>query len=83
MPWYVCKVDSVGPQEDGQVNIKLDAETADAWAGTRWFVATDAVRKEMLAVALTALPLRLPVQARLSSTAEYTRIERLYIRRSA
>ncbi|MFD0361200.1 hypothetical protein ACFQZZ_07020 [Nocardia sp. GCM10030253] len=82
MAWYVCKVGSVGPAEDGDVFIKLDDE-GDGWSGLRWFKATGAVRKEMLAVALTALPLGLLVQARLASATEYSLIERLYIRRSA
>jgi hypothetical protein len=82
MPWYTCKVDSAGPQEDGQVNIKLDDE-GGAWSGARWFTADTTVRKEMLATALTALPLQLSVRASLPSTAEYSQIDRLYIRRSA
>ncbi|WP_433724410.1 hypothetical protein ACQP0C_27235 [Nocardia sp. CA-129566] len=82
MSWHLCKVDSVGPQENGEVLIKLDDEGTD-WAGPRWFKTTDAVRKDMLSVALAAIQSGLPVRTMLAATAEYSRIDRLYIQRPA
>lgn len=82
MSSHLCKVDSVGPQENGEILIRLIDE-GTGWTGPRWFKATDAVRKEMLPVALAAIQSGLPVRARLVAKEEYSRIERLYIQRPA
>jgi hypothetical protein len=52
---YQCEVRQVGPQSKSAVNIQLsDSATSPAFTDA-WFKALPARRKEMLAVALTAM----------------------------
>lgn len=79
--WRLCTVEQAGPADletDGRIYIKLAAEDG-GFAGSRWFSAVDKVEKEMLAVALAAIPSKLLVRAMLSSTDEGGKIERLYL----
>jgi hypothetical protein len=78
MPWFKCRVDKTGPIEDGRVMVLLTPQDGQF---TRWFVATDAIRREILSTALTAMSTGLLVEAGLSSPDENSVIERLYITR--
>jgi hypothetical protein len=72
----MCDVWKVGPNEDGLVLIAL-IDKAEGF-GMRWFIATESVKREMLATALAAMASGFPVEATLESTDEYSRIMRLY-----
>jgi hypothetical protein len=78
MPWFTCRVDKAGPIEDGRVLVQLTARDVQF---TRWFVATDAIKREILSTALTAMSMGFLVDAGLSSDVENSVIERLYITR--
>jgi hypothetical protein len=78
MPWFTCRVDKAGPIEDGRVLVLLTARDVQF---TRWFVATDAIKREILSTALTAMSMGFLVDAGLSSDVENSVIERLYITR--
>jgi hypothetical protein len=81
MGWYTCNVNRAGPADDGNMYIML-TDQAGAFGG-RWFVALTAQQKPMLATALTALTLNLPVTAALADPPnEYTQISRLYVMKS-
>ncbi len=78
MPWFTCRVDKTGPIEDGRVLVLLAAQDGQF---TRWFIATDAIKREILSTALTAMSTGLLVDAGLSSADENSIIERLYMTR--
>jgi len=78
MPWFTCRVDKTGPIEDGRILVLL---TDQGGQFTRWFVATDAIKREVLSTALTAMSTGQLVDAGLSSPDENSIIERLYITR--
>lgn len=78
--WFGCDVLRVGPVEDGKIYIGL-RDRGNGWPGARWYSAVPGYRKEMLATALTAISLQLPVSAALTTTDEYGEINRLYIMR--
>jgi hypothetical protein len=73
-------VNEVGPAEDLGVYVNL-TDTAGAFTGI-WFTATDAIKGQMLAVALTAISTGYAVEAALVSTDPYSACERLYVIRS-
>ncbi len=76
--WFSCDVTWVGPIENGQVWIRL-REVGGQFE--RWYSPVSIVKKEMLAVALTAMTTGFRVAAALSTTDEWGPIERLYIMR--
>jgi hypothetical protein len=77
--WFTCDVMWAGPIENGEVYIML-REVGGQFQ--RWYYPiSQEVRKEMLAVALTAITTGLRVSAALSTTDEWGPIERLYIMR--
>ena len=76
--WFTCTVSAAGPTEDGSIWMKLK-EVGGQFE--RWYFAVSIVKKEMLATALTAITMGVPVLAALSTTDEWGPIERLYITR--
>jgi len=79
MAWHVCEVMKAGPSEDGTIYIAL-RDVGGAFS-SRWFVAMNPVKKEILATALTAMSTGLTVDTSLSDTAEYSTLNRIYVRR--
>ena len=78
--WYECYVTAVGPNESGGIMIQLSTTSNNTVSFTkRWFGATTAAKKEMLAVALTAFTTGRKVDAYLTSADAYSTIERLYV----
>ena len=75
--WFTCRVQLAGPAEDGKIYIHLKDELG---AFESWFFAYDSIKQEMLATALTAISTGFPVSAALTSSDEYSQIERLYIK---
>jgi hypothetical protein len=67
-----------GPIENGEVWIKLREEGGQF---ERWYSPVSIVKKEMLAVALTAMTTGFRVAAALTTKDEWGPIERLYIMR--
>ena len=76
--WFNCDVMQTGPIENGEVWIKLREEGGQF---ERWYSPVSIVKKEMLAVALTAMTTGFRVAAALTTTDEWGPIERLYIMR--
>jgi hypothetical protein len=74
--WFNCNVTMAGPAETGEIWIRL-REVGGQWE--RWYSPVSLVRKEMLATALTAIAMGVPVAAGLTTTDEWGTIERLYI----
>jgi hypothetical protein len=75
---FTCTVNRAGPAENGNILIHL-RETSGKF--DRWFTAHNAVKKEMLATALTAISTGLKVSAFVTTTDEYGTLNRLYITR--
>jgi len=67
-----------GPIENGQIWILLREKGGQF---EQWYAAVSIVKKEMLAVALTAMTTGFRVAAALTTTDEWGPIERLYIMR--
>ena len=63
--WFDCEVQKAGPAEDGTIFIGLRA--------------TPTMKREMLATALAALSGRKVVNVSLTSTDEYSVINRMYV----
>ena len=76
--WFNCNITAGGPIENGQIWLRL-REVGGQWE--RWYSPVSLVQKEMLATALTAITMGVPVAAALSTTDEWGPIERLYLRR--
>lgn len=76
MPWVRCTVERAGPAEDGNIYIALRA-TDNSF--NNWYSAVPAMRKEMLATALTAISLVKEVDASITDVAPYSMINRLYV----
>jgi hypothetical protein len=74
--WATCLVTQAGPAEDGTIFIALK----DA-GGTFncWFSAVPAMKKEMLATALSAISTGKSVNAYVTDTVAYSVINRLYL----
>lgn len=80
--WHGCHVRQTGVVEDGRTLISLREDSGSAWTGDRWFVAVETARREMLAVALTAITTDMQVSVQLTSTAAEGGVcERLYLNR--
>ena len=76
MPWVNCEVTRTGPAENGTIYVALRANNGSFH---NWYRATTAMKKEILATALTAVSASKKVQVYLTSTAAYSWINRLYI----
>lgn len=76
--FVTCRVERVGPSEDGNINVWL---TDQGGKFSHWFVAMAAMKREILSTALTAISTGLPVDAAVSSTDEYSQLNRIYVRR--
>ena len=74
--WFTCDVTQCGPIENGQISIQLKDRGGQFH---QWYHPVSIVQKEMLATALTAITMGVPVAAALSTTDEWGPIERMYI----
>jgi hypothetical protein len=74
--WVNCHVEKVGPAEDREIYVAL---RADDGSFNHWFKAHPNIRRDMLSTALFALIWDKQVTVALTSTAEYSTVERLYI----
>jgi hypothetical protein len=79
--FFICRVDAVGPVDDLQVYIAL-TDTAQPSAFSAWYRVTESIKREALAVALTAISTGYVVQAWLASIDPYSECARLYVIRS-
>jgi hypothetical protein len=78
--WVTSEVVRTGAAEDGTVFVRL-RPLGGEFPGSRWFPAAQAVKKEILATALTAITTQLHVNARLVELDEYSTLNRLYVSR--
>lgn len=77
--WFMCDVIRAGPDQNGAVNIMLtDKATPPVFAVT-WFQALDAVKQQMLAVALAAISTGIQVNVNLVSADAGSTILTFYI----
>jgi len=76
--WFICNVVSAGPDENGNVLVRLTDSGGTFQA--RWFNAVATAKREMLATALATMTSGFKVDAELVSTDEYSQLNRLYIR---
>lgn len=74
--WFSCSVNMTGPGEDGNIYVHLREVSGRFDA---WYIAAAAVRKEILATALTAVSASLQVSCYLTSTSQYGTINRLFV----
>jgi hypothetical protein len=85
MPWHNCRVDSTGVNASGEVAIRLQDTNGNfgdtSGPNPRWFEPSPSSRREMLAMALTAISTGLLVAANLESEAreENSRIAILHV----
>jgi hypothetical protein len=77
--WYTCEVTMTGPGDDGTIFVRL-RPTGNEFPEA-WFIANPAYKRDMLAVALSSLSLQSQVAAWLSTTTQYSQIDRLYVHR--
>ena len=77
--WFMCQVIRAGPDYDGHVNIMLTDSADSQVFAQRWFQALDAVKQEMLAVALAALSTGYQVNVNLVSTDQGSQCLNLYL----
>jgi len=75
--WYTCTVDKAGTGWKDHVYIRL-SETGGSFTNV-CFVAPDGRKKEMLAIALTAMTTGKNVSVKLSSTIPGSVIESMYL----
>ena len=78
--WVTSEVVRAGAAEDGTIYIRL-RPLGGQFPGSRWFVAANQVKREMLATALTAITTQLRVNANLEARDEYKTLYRLYVSR--
>ena len=76
--WFTCRVERTGPSEDGKIYVWL---TDQGGTFNHWFYAMEAIQREILSTALTAISTGLLVDAYLRSTDPESEIARFYIRR--
>ena len=77
--WYTCTVNMAGPGWGTHCYIKLSDTAATPAFENRWFVALDSQKKEMLAVALTAMTNGLNVLVYVDSPDIYSIIRAMYL----
>ena len=80
---FMCDVIRAGPDNNGHVNIMLTDSAASPAFAVRWFQALDAMKQDMLAVALSSISTGYKVDANLVSTDEGSQILHLYISKDA
>jgi hypothetical protein len=78
--WVTSEVVRTGAAEDGTIYVRL-RPLAGEFPGSRWFVAANEVKREILATALTAITTQLHVNARLVDLDQYSTLNRLYVSR--
>jgi len=76
--WFSCNVNMTGPGENGDIYVHL-REVSGRF--DQWYVAAAAVKKEILATALTAISASLQVSCYLTTTDQYGTINRLFVAR--
>jgi hypothetical protein len=74
--WFSCNVNMTGPGENGDIYVHL-REVSGRF--DQWYVAAAAVKKEILATALTAISASLHVSCYLTTTDQYGTINRLFV----
>jgi len=74
--WFTCNVNMTGPAEDGTIFVHLREVNG---AFDNWYKAAPAVKKELLATALTAISASLRVTAALTTKDAYGTLNRLYV----
>ena len=77
--WVTSEVVRAGAAEDGTIYIRLRPLAGQF--PSRWFVAANQVKREMLATALTAITTQLRVNASIEARDEYKTLYRLYVSR--
>ena len=77
--WYTCTVNMAGAGWGTHCYIKLSDTAATPAFENRWFVPLDSQKKEMLAVALTAMTNNMNVLVCVSSPNEYSIIRAMYL----
>ena len=76
--WFSCNVNMAGPGENGNIYVHLREVNGQF---DKWFVAAAAVKKEILATALTAISASLKTSAYVTTTDEYGTLNRLFVTR--
>jgi len=74
--WFSCTVNMAGPSENGSISVHLREVNGQF---NKWFVAAAAVKKEILATALTAISASLKVSVYVTTTDEYGTLNRLFV----
>jgi len=77
--WYTCTVNMAGAGWGTNCYIKLSHTAATPAFENRWFVPLDSQKKEMLAVALTAMTNNMNVSVYIDSTTQYSIIRAMYL----
>jgi hypothetical protein len=77
--WFTCTVTMAGPGGSSNIYIRLTDNAGTPAFVDRWFLANAQQKNEILATALTALTNNMAVTVNLSSTAQYSIINNLYL----
>jgi hypothetical protein len=73
---YHCRIIRIGPSNNGNMNVMLKSSSFDS----RWFVAPDYIKNEVLAVGLALLSgVGTDLIVRLDSTNQYSKIVSFYL----
>ena len=75
--WYICTIQEAGAGGSGTTLVRL-TDINGAFANT-WFQASYSIRKEILAVALTAMTNNKKVRVGLSGSSQYSLIYCMYL----
>jgi hypothetical protein len=76
-PWFRCQVDGTGPAEDATIYVRL-RDVHGAFPA-RWFKANVQIKREVLATSLAAVTTGFHVDTLLTSSNEYSFIQRMYL----
>lgn len=76
--WFSCTVNMAGPGENGNMYVHLREVSGQF---DSWYIAAAAVKKEILATALTAISASLKVSAFVTTTDQYGTLNRLFVTR--
>lgn len=76
LQWFDCKVDRVGPGEDGTIWVMM-SDTGGKFSGV-WFRALPAIRQQVLETALFALQGNLVSQVGVTGTRPDSEIYRIH-----
>jgi hypothetical protein len=78
--WYTAKISSVGVTSDGRVSLLMSDEAATPAFARRWFIVPSSalVKKEILAVALTASSMNSQVFVFVDGEVQFAEVFHLY-----